>query len=93
MKKRYRLKSKFRFSIFLILVFTLLSGSFLLASYASSNKSEEYRVITVRKGDTLWSIATEQYNNRDVRKIVYDIKKFNNLSSAFIYEGQEIKLP
>lgn len=53
---------------------------------------------TVQSGDTLWSIASdfneEQFNQeKDVRKLIYDIRKHNALSGNTIYAGQELELP
>jgi len=47
----------------------------------------------------LWSIAEREsennnyYKDKDVREIIYDLKKINNLSNSNLAEGQEIKIP
>lgn len=53
---------------------------------------------TVKSGDTLWSIASninkEHYKQeKDIRKIVYAIRKANDLKGNTIYSGQTLTLP
>ncbi len=53
---------------------------------------------TVKSGDTLWSIASginkEHYNQeKDIRKIVYAIRKANKMKGNTIYSGQILNLP
>lgn len=53
---------------------------------------------TVKSGDTLWSIASninkEHYKQeKDIRKIVYAIRKTNDLKGNTIYSGQTLTLP
>lgn len=48
---------------------------------------------TVAPGDTLWAIAAQHAGNRDVREVVYQIKKANGLRSAAIQPGQVIVIP
>lgn len=52
---------------------------------------EEY---IVESGDTLWSIAGE-YNQpgKDIRELIYDIKKINKLDSVVIKPGQALEIP
>jgi LysM repeat protein len=53
----------------------------------------------VSNGDTLWEIAklekntNEYYKNKDIREIVFDIKKVNNLQTSDIYEHQKLLIP
>ncbi len=76
--------------IFASLIFTAVTG--LLLSSASSY--ETYTVISVVQGDTLWGIATEHNPYQlDVRAIVHDIKKQNQLKTADIYPGQLLIVP
>ena len=45
------------------------------------------KTVNVTKGDTLWSIAREEqennayYENKDIRDIIYEIKKLNKLDN------------
>ncbi len=59
----------------------------------------EYTSIYVDYGDTLWNIAERQkqsneyYKKRDVRDIIADIKRVNNLSSSELQISQELRIP
>lgn len=56
---------------------------------------EHYSVV-VRSGDTLWSIAEnniDENNPKDIRKVIYDIKKMNDLDNDFIQPGRLLKFP
>lgn len=49
----------------------------------------------IESGESLWSIAAHYYdsNNVDLRKIIYDIKKINNIDSSVITPGKELIIP
>lgn len=56
----------------------------------------EYYSVIVRSGDTLWSIAEDNIdkeNSKDIRKVIYDIKKMNDLENDFIQPGRLLKFP
>ncbi|MDK2836496.1 MAG: hypothetical protein PWP21_1273 [Thermosediminibacterales bacterium] len=73
--------------IFIILISFLPKGT-------TKNNSQDYIIITVKKGDTLWRIASlYKEKNDDIRKIIYMIRKDNNLESADIFPGQILKIP
>lgn len=48
-------------------------------------------VVTVRQGDTLWSIATRVAPQRDPRVVVDELEQRNGLSSAVVYPGQRLR--
>lgn len=51
-------------------------------------------VITVQPGDTLWQIAAVYGDERrDIRDVIYHIKRQNHLSTADIYPGQVLIIP
>lgn len=93
MRKHYVLKNKQRFFSFLILMSILLSSVF-FASSVYGNEIRQYDTIVVDSGDTLWDIARE-YNNSsgDIRKLIAEIKKINNLQSSVIFAGDELLIP
>lgn len=63
------------------------------AEERNTNKME-YTTTVVRRGDTLWSIARDNYDSsRDIRETVYYIRKLNNLKSELIRPGQVIRIP
>lgn len=97
MKKRVKIANKKRFIVFLSILFivfgTAVSGMIKLNPVYSS-KSEEFVEITIVPGDTLWEIAKRNNPyNQDVRKIVYEIMKINNMKSASLKSGSTIKIP
>lgn len=92
MKKKYALKNKKRFFTFTAAVF-LSVLSFITTTSAHGFKEKEYRTIIVKKGDTLWDIASQHSKDYDIRKFIFEIKKANNLPDSAIYIGQELKIP
>lgn len=89
---------KFVRSILIILGLTI--AIILLISKASySNKEVEYITLCVSKGDTLWSIAksnqesNEYYRGKDVRYIINDLIRINELSGSNIIADQELIIP
>ena len=90
---RYKIKNKFRFTVFLLVVLFSLISIFSLSANALTIDNE--RTIIVKKGETLWSIAEDNfdYNKEDIREYIYNIKILNNLKVSNINSGQELKLP
>lgn len=65
----------------------------------NDGKQPNYETISVSQGDTLWSIASNQqennpyYTEKDVRDIIKEIKKVNQLNNSELQIGQTIKVP
>ncbi len=81
----------------IVIAITFLSTK---ASLSHNEKEQmEYEKISVSQGDTLWKIATNQQQNnpyfteKDVRSIVSELRKINNLSNCNLQIGQELKVP
>lgn len=91
-------KKKFVFSVFIILIFILVISLFICKSSYSSGEVK-YKEIKVISGDTLWSIAREEnrnnsyYEGKDIRFVVYEIDKLNNIGNNILKEGDKIKVP
>jgi LysM repeat protein len=49
--------------------------------------------ITVKAGDTLWSIASVRYPGRDVRNEVWRIQQANHLRTPNLMPGQTLLVP
>ena len=97
--KEKRIKNNNKKTILLI-VLAIIALNFLTSANKSySNGKIEYKTEYASSGDTLWSIAEREsennnyYKDKDVREIIYDLKKINNLSNSNLAEGQEIKIP
>ncbi len=96
-KKRIVVKNRFRFTVFLILLFALISVAvfaFVLPGQTSADISHKTDVVCVAPGDTLWSIAGDYTDGQgDIRELVYRIKTINNLPSADLLAGQTLLIP
>ena len=97
MKTKYRIKSKFRFTLFMtiamLMVFSL-AGTLIGINDAESLTKATYTEIRVQSGDTLWNLADKfGPDNKDIREIVYEICKVNDISADSIYPGQKILIP
>ncbi len=97
--KKYRIKSSFRFTIFIsiiLLIGILFINSFLGLSDASglSDNEDKYMEFTVSYGDTLWDIA-DMYMSDDIdlRECVYILCELNEITADNIYPGQVILVP
>ena len=91
MNKKYVLKNKARFYIFIL---ALLMTVFTVFSVARAHgyKETELKVIRIKSGDTLWAIA-ERYNKKgDIREYIYELKKINNLTESSIMAGSDLKV-
>ena len=95
--KIVNLKKFIRSIVFILLVIFILSLIF--AKGSLSHKKVEYKKIYISNGDTLWSIASElqsnnsYYKNKDIRYIIDDVKKLNNLESSNLIVGQQLMIP
>lgn len=95
--KKYRITSKFRFTMFMVIVLLCIVAIFnsLLGFYSASSLTNiQYKEIEVSTGDTLWSIAsTHMPDNKDPRESVYELGKINNISDSHLEAGQTILVP
>lgn len=97
-KRKLVIVSKTRFCIFLIIVFVIFL-SIIASTFNNTNAKEKLgqsslKIVSVQKGDTLWDISNKYApRNMDKRKYIYEVRKINNMKSAYLLEGQKIKLP
>ena len=93
--KRVRIINKGRFILALFLLFLSFLCAFMLMFNAVSGEGKIiYKDYIVAKGDTVWKIADiNTGDNRDVREVVYEIVKVNNIKNQTIYPGQTIQVP
>ncbi|MBP2649503.1 MAG: Peptidoglycan-binding lysin protein [Firmicutes bacterium] len=77
----------------------LIGGGSIYSNVHANNwvmpTSSQCQVVTVSKGDTLWSIASQRiHDNEDIRCFVTAIKDINHLSEdVTIQPGQTLKIP
>ena len=97
MSKKYRVKSKFRFTLFLTvsILCVIIAGSTLLGlNNANASSMNQYYAVKVSVGDTLWDIA-EEYGPeyQDVRKTVDEICQLNEMEASDLTVGEHILVP
>ena len=91
-------KKKFIRSVIIILSILILF-LFGMNSITYSKRQVLYKEDYIIQGDTLWSIAEKQlntneyYKGQDIRKVIYDIEKVNNISNEKLTIGQKIIIP
>jgi hypothetical protein len=68
-----------------------LNGGGAVASGESSDV--EFQYVTVRAGESLWSLAEDLAPDSDPRDVVDDILALNQLSSAGLEPGQRLAIP
>ena len=86
-----------RLAVITSLSILLLSG-FAAVTGATAGSSETaiptpYVKVSVKPGDTLWSIAESIAPSGDRRSLVADIVEINNLKSPELQAGQKIYIP
>lgn len=97
MKKKRRLKKSVKIVLSIIIIAMIVW--LLIRSTSFSYKEVEYKEIYVSNGDTLWDIAkferdnNQYYEGKDIREIIFDIKKINDLQNSDIYEHQKLLIP
>jgi hypothetical protein len=78
-------------SILLLAGFSLFSGA--TAGSTDSISTTPYMKITVKPGETLWSIASNLSGSRDRRDLVDELIEVNRLKSPEVVAGQKIYIP
>lgn len=83
----------------LIILGIILILSLIFVKSTLSYSTKEYKIISVKTGDTLWSIASDMqenntyYKGKDIRYIIGDLKEINNLKNSTLYVNQELQIP
>ena len=95
MKRKYKLTNKKRFIIIVCVLVSVIISTTILITKRPEGKSEEiYNEIIIKYGDTLWDIAVEISDGSiDVRKMVSEIRKINNMETSDLHIGQLVKIP
>ena len=94
-----KIVNKRKFIISNVILMILVGTIIIFATNAYSNVETKYKEEYIYAGDTLWSIAKEELENnkyfegKDIRYVVDELKKVNNLSSSNLSEGDKIKIP
>lgn len=95
-----RIVDKKKFIKMVTLIIGIIVILFIFFSNISFSKGEiKTKIIYVSEGDTLWTIAKQEqeknlyYENKDIRDIIYQIKRLNNLKNGSrLNVGQKLLL-
>jgi LysM domain-containing protein len=82
-----------RFIFVSVLLISMILFTSLFTIKAYSKDIQQYNYITVQKGDTLWSIASNYAQDGEIREFIYIISKENNINNSIIYPNDIIKVP
>lgn len=96
-RKKYRIKSKFRFITSMIIMIGLCVAGFTALTGLNTSVAltkQTYTQVQVASGDTLWSIAdTYKDENTDTRKAVYEICQVNDIQASDLHPGMVLSIP
>ena len=82
-----------RFMFLAILLISMISFTSILTFNAYSKDIPQFDYVSVQQGDTLWSIASGYADSKDIREVIYEISKINNIHNNPIHPGDIIKVP
>lgn len=96
-KKKYRIKSRLRFFAFVLVMMLLTvtaTNTVLGLNNAEGQTKDQYTVVEVLYGDTIWDIAREHLSDdMDLRDAVHMIMSINNITAEELQPGQTLKIP
>jgi LysM repeat protein len=96
-KKKYRIKSRVRFFAFVLIIMLLTvtaANTVLGLNNAEGQTKDQYTVVEVLYGDTIWDIAREYLSDdMDLRYAVHIIMSINNITAEELQPGQTLKIP
>ena len=98
-RTRLRITRRGRAALSVLGALPLIAGAFALGlngggAVASGETSDvEFQYVTVRAGESLWSLAEEIAPDSDPRDVVSDIVSLNQLASAGLEPGQRLAVP
>lgn len=82
-----------RFMFLSILSISMIVFTFAATFNAYSKDIPQFDLVTVKSGDTLWSIASDYSGDAEIRELIYSISVENNIEDASIYPGDSIRIP
>lgn len=96
-KKKYRIKSRIRFFSFILIAILLTvtaMNTILGFNNAEGQTKDQYTIVEVTYGDTIWDIAREHLSDdMDLRDAVHMIMSINNITAEELQPGQSLKIP
>ncbi len=97
--KTYRIVNATRFFLFLgvtAALFIVFSLRILAPREVSGASYSMPKTVVVASGDTVWTIAEKAVGNRgghDIRRVVHEINRINEIEDAKIFPGQKLLIP
>lgn len=92
-----------RIIVLILSLFIIVTISFLFISFSTEANDLEhqpsykyYKSVEISKGDTLWSIANDNYDSahyKDIQEYITEVKKLNTLTSDEIVTGNYVIVP
>jgi len=82
-----------RLSLTVLVAATMVLLAGRLLAGALGGGGTELVEVTVRPGDTLWSIASTTSPDRDPRAVIEDIRGLNGLSGDLVRVGEVLRVP
>lgn len=89
--------------VLILSLFIIITVSFLFISFSTEANDLEhqpsykyYKSVEISKGDTLWSIANDNYDSahyKDIHEYITEVKKLNTLTSDEIVTGNYVIVP
>ena len=80
--------------MFLLLIFIAVWAGVRVAHAGTDASVYTGHHYVVRGGDTLWTIAAQEYGpDADLRRAVYEIEEVNHLTHAGLQPGAQLTLP
>lgn len=59
-----------------------------------AESDRQFVTATVARGDTIWDIAARMArDDADIRRVVFDIRQANNLTTTTVMPGDTLKIP
>lgn len=90
----YRLTRRGRVVVFLFAVLVLAAAALVLAGGSvATSEPEVTETVVVAPGQTLWSIAAEHSDGRDVRDTMDHLVDLNDLDTVALSAGQRLVVP
>ncbi len=89
---------KFRWSLrkflvtCLVCLIILLISALYLTNAVKATSEKKVSILTVRRGQTLWSIARQIAPEKDPRDVITRIKQDNQLEDSRLIVGQTLKI-
>lgn len=93
MNRRYR-QLVFILCAIIIILFVLLMTGQTATARADELTVTTYRSVTIKYGDTLWSLAEEyKLPSMDIKDYISEVKRINHLDTSCLISGQSVILP